>query len=137
MSIEWSEDLATGIARIDEQHRELYANVARLHQTMKEGRLADLPSVLDFLQRYALEHFATEEREMESAAYPGRADHRAAHQEFVAEFLRHRARLALGVSAADVVDLSAWLGRWLREHVRRVDGEMARYLRPRPARRTA
>jgi len=137
MSIEWSEDLATGIARIDEQHQELYANVARLHQTMKEGRLGDLHVVLDFLQRYAVEHFATEEHEMVAAAYPGLADHKAAHQAFVGEFLRHRRRLEFGPSAGDVMDLSTWLGRWLREHVRHVDGEMARYLRPRPARRTA
>jgi len=134
MSIEWSDDLATGMATIDDQHRELYANVAKLHAIMKERRLDDLPAVLDFLQRYALEHFATEEREMEKAGYPGLGDHQAAHQAFVSEYLRHRDHLRVGPTTGSVIALSAWLGGWLREHVRRVDGEMARYLRPLGAR---
>jgi hemerythrin-like metal-binding protein len=129
MGIEWSEELATGITLIDDQHRELYANVARLHAVMKERRLGELPDILHFLQGYALEHFATEVAAMESARYPGLADHTAAHDAFVGEFLRHRDRLTAAPTAGHVMDLSAWLGLWLRDHVRRVDGEMARFLR--------
>lgn len=135
MGIEWSSELATGIAEIDDQHRELYANVAKLHAVMKERRLRDLPDILHFLQGYVVEHFATEVAAMRSAGFPGLADHVAAHDAFVEEFLRHRARLAASPTASHVLDLSAWLGTWLRDHVRRVDGEMARYLRSPAGRR--
>lgn len=129
MAVQWTEDLATGVARIDEQHRELYRQVAALHEAMRAGHLAEVPAIVDFLQRYALEHFATEEREMAAAGYPGLAAHARLHQRFVDDFLRHKAVLVGDVAPSAVVALSHWLGEWLREHVRQVDGEMARFLR--------
>lgn len=129
MPVQWTEDLATGIDRIDAQHRELYAQVAALHEAMRGGQLGRVPAIVAFLQRYALEHFATEEREMAAAAYPDLAEHRRLHQQFVDDFLRHKALLAAGIAPSAVVALSQWLTDWLRDHVRRVDGAMARFLR--------
>lgn len=129
MPVQWTEDLATGIDQIDAQHRALYQQVAALHEAMRTSRLDQVPAVVEFLQRYALEHFATEEREMAAAAYPGLAEHRRLHQRFVDEFLRQRALLDAGITPSAVVDLSQWLTDWLRDHLRRVDAEMARHLR--------
>lgn len=132
MAVHWTEDLATGVGRIDEQHQELYRQVARLHDAMRAGRLDEVPAIMEYLQRYALEHFAAEEREMSAAAYPGLEAHRRLHQRFVDDLLRQRALLSAGISASAVVELSHWLSGWLGEHVRKVDGEMARYLRALP-----
>lgn len=129
MPVQWTEDLATGIEPIDEQHRELYARVAGLHEAMRERRLSEVPGLLDFLQRYVLEHFAAEEEQMTSAGYPGLGQHRRLHQHFVTEFLEHRRRLAGEVTPSAVVELSRWLTAWLGDHVRKVDGDMARFLR--------
>lgn len=129
MPVQWTEDLATGIDQIDAQHRALYRQVAALHEAMRTSRLDQVPAVVEFLQRYALEHFATEEREMAAAAYPGLAEHRRHHQRFVDEFLRQRALLDAGITPSAVVNLSQWLTDWLRDHLRRVDAEMARHLR--------
>jgi hemerythrin len=129
MPVRWTEDLATGIERIDDQHRELYDQVAALHEAMRANRLDRVPEVVEFLQRYALDHFALEEREMEAAAYPGLPEHRVIHQRFVEDFLRQKALLAARITPTAVIDLSRWLTDWLRDHVRRVDGDMARHLR--------
>ena len=129
MAIQWTEELATGIERIDAQHRDLYAQVASLHQAMRTSELDRVPAVLDGLQRYALEHFATEEREMAARAYPRLAQHRVLHRTFVDEFLRHRALLSDGVTLSGVVGLSVWLTDWLREHVRKEDGQLAEFIR--------
>jgi hemerythrin len=130
VSIQWTEDLSVGVEEIDAQHRELYATVAALHEAMRANRLERVPEILEFLQRYALEHFALEERHMASARYPHVEEHRAAHRAFVGDFLRHKAACAPGtIRPSAVVELSDWLGRWLREHVRKVDGRMGRHLR--------
>ncbi len=131
MPVQWTEDLATGIERIDEQHRELYQRVAGLHEAMRAGRLEDVPEMLDYLQRYAAEHFAAEEQQMTAAGYPGLIQHKRLHQRFVEEFLQHRQRLSPEVTPSAVVALSRWITEWLGAHVRSVDGEMARYLRRR------
>lgn len=129
MPIQWTEELATGIERIDAQHRDLYAQVAALHEAMRANRLDRVPAVLDGLQRYALEHFATEEREMMSRAYPRLAEHRVLHRAFVEDFLRQRALLSANVTLSGVVGLSVWLTDWLREHVRKEDGQLAEFIR--------
>jgi hemerythrin len=129
--VQWTDDLATGIAKIDAQHRDLYGQVAALHESMRTGRLEQVGETLEFLQRYALEHFATEEGEMAAAGYPGLAEHRRLHQRFVEDFLRQKAALTAQTTASAVVELSQWLTDWLRDHVRRVDGDMARHLRQR------
>ena len=129
MPVQWTEDLATGIERIDQQHQELYQQVAALHDAMRAGRMADVPATLEFLERYVVEHFTTEEREMAAARYPGLDLHRRRHLEFVEDLRRRQAALAAGPTVSAVVDLSHWLVGWLREHVRQIDGDMARYLR--------
>jgi hemerythrin len=130
VAIKWTDDLATGIERLDAQHRELYQEVAALQQAMRTHHLERVPAIIDFLQRYALEHFATEEREMAARGYPGLAEHAALHKAFVGQFLRHKALISAGVTPSAVLELSHWLSDWLRDHVRRVDGAMARHLRP-------
>jgi len=126
--IRWTEDLATGVEEIDDQHRRLYAAVADLHRSMRQGGVESVPETLAFLRRYVVEHFATEERQMAATGYPGLADHQAAHRAFVAEFTRLESAIAeRGAQPSLVVELSDWLGQWLRDHVRRVDGEMGRF----------
>ena len=129
MPIQWTEELATGVERIDAQHRDLYAQVAALHEAMRANQLDRIPVVLDGVQRYALEHFATEEREMAASGYPGLAAHKVLHRAFVDDFLRHRALLSASVTLSGVVGLSVWLTDWLRDHVRREDGQLAAFLR--------
>lgn len=129
MPVQWTDDLATGVARIDEQHQELYRQVAALHEAMRSGAMERVPAIVEFLQQYALEHFAMEEREMVSTGYPALSQHKRLHQRFVDDYLRHKALLAAGLSPAAVVELSSWLASWLREHVRTVDVDLARYLR--------
>ncbi len=129
MAIEWTDDLATGIEIIDEQHRELYRQVAALHGMMRAADLTQVPQVLAYLERYALEHFAEEERQMAAAKYPSRDSHARHHAMFVDDLGRQKAKLADGLTAYKVVALSTWVGEWLRDHVRKVDGDMARYLR--------
>ena len=135
VTIHWGQELATGIEQIDAQHRQLYETVAQLHTLMRSKALSEVDVVLDALTQYASEHFATEEREMRSSAYPGFDDHRAAHLAFVQEFVRIRGLLEVRPTVSGVVELSSWLSDWLREHVRGLDAEMARFLRPPPAHR--
>lgn len=129
MAIEWTSDLATGVDEIDAQHRELYANVAALHEAMRDGQLYRVMNTLEFLERYVRGHFGTEERWMAETRFPGLPAHRLIHQDFVREFRRRKeAFLAHGPIASQVLDLSEWLGEWLRDHVRGVDRELGQFL---------
>src|SRR5512133_1034359 len=111
MAVQWTQDLATDIRDIDEQHRDLFANVAALRDSMRLGSAAGAARTINFLERYTVDHFATEERWMEQTGYPDLPAHRAAHQALLAEFTKRKAVFTRnGATASLVLDLSDWLG---------------------------
>jgi len=125
----WTPELATGVAEIDLQHRELLDWIATLEGAARGGHLDRAEEALRFLERYAAEHFATEERHMASTGYPGMAGHQALHAAFTVELARRKAEfLASRSQASLLVGLAEWLADWLREHVHGADAEMARHL---------
>jgi hemerythrin len=129
LSIVWTDDLATGVDDIDEQHRELYRHVAALHEAMKSGALHQARELVVFLRGYAVDHFVAEEQAMRAARYPGLDAHRQEHRRFVEEYEHHAERLSARASPTAIVELSSWLSDWLRGHVRGTDREMAAFLR--------
>lgn len=132
MPLAFPEELAIGIQAVDDQHRAFYDQLNRLHAAMREHDLAEVDRIADYLVVYASEHFALEERLMIEAGYPGFPEHLEHHGAFVKELRRWRERLTVeGPTTGFVVELSQWLTGWLRDHIRRVDGRMARFLRER------
>jgi hemerythrin len=135
MPLTFPEDLLVGIEQIDDEHRAFYEEINELHAAMRAHELGRVSEIVVFLEGYVRHHFSNEERLMVDQGYPGFPEHLARHEEFITEFKRWRARFAdKGVSPALVVELSDWLTRWLGDHVRKVDGELARFLRGRTAR---
>jgi len=128
----WRPDLSTGIPEVDGQHRELLAQIAALGHAARTGDVAHAADVLAYLERYAAEHFATEERIMRDLGYPQLEPHRALHEAFSAQMAarkeahgRERSPVAL------LVDLARWMEAWLSEHVLGADAELARFCRTR------
>jgi hemerythrin len=134
MPLRWEPHLAIGVAAIDDQHQELFRNVNALLAAMRGRRgAAEVPRLLDFLGRYAVEHFAGEERLMREVRYPGLEAHRREHTEFAQDFQALRQEYeAGGATPAVVVRLNVWLCGWLRRHVSDTDQDMGRYLADRP-----
>ncbi len=128
--LEWSNRFATGIAEIDDQHQELFRQVNRLLEACSQGTgKALLPEIFDFLGKYAVEHFATEERYMERYGYPELAEHRKVHQEFVRTFLQFRQQAeAQGPGVHLVVQVNRVLVDWLKNHILKMDQEMGKFL---------
>jgi len=139
MSLRWEPALAIGVAVVDDQHRELFRQVNLLLAALREERGAgEVGRLLEFLGRYAVEHFAAEERLMRETAYPGLEPHRREHVDFVQAFQELcRSYLARGPRPEVLVRLQVWLGSWLRRHVGQTDQALGRYLagagRPAPA----
>jgi hemerythrin len=128
--LEWTEPLATGIAEIDEQHRELF----RCADRVREAALADDAAALDrnvaFLREYVEEHFRAEEAYMATRRYPGLARHQLEHAALRDAVLEieadHRLRALGAVSRARV---ERFLSDWLRTHIGLSDLAFAHFAR--------
>ena len=131
MTIAWQDELAIGHHEIDAQHREIFERFHRLTAACEEGRgTAELAELVGFLEEYAREHFATEERLMVEYGFPGLAAQEEAHRSFMAETARFRQRLgAEGASDELLLALKGSLIRWLIQHIRNLDGEFGSYLK--------
>lgn len=128
MGFSWSEEYATGVAEIDEQHKELLAQVDRLLGAIRTDPGA-IGRLLDFLGDYAVSHFDMEERLMEHQAYPHAEPHREAHAGFVRAFGRIRYDYDLdGLSEGMSELISGWLVEWLKGHILEKDRALGRWL---------
>ena len=126
----WRPDLATGISEIDRQHEELLANVTMLRSAARTGQAGMAEMALTFLERYAAEHFAAEERAMWQAGYPDLDAHWSLHLAFATELARRKAEYRESPSPADLLlELGVWMDRWLEDHLMGADAVMARFLR--------
>lgn len=125
----WTPSLATGDAKIDHQHREIFRRLDLLTAAMVRGDRQEAGKLFEFLGTYVGEHFAAEERAMGTSSYAQAASHRSEHARFVRDYLAIGKDLEAGEPAeAVVLELNDWLGSWLTGHILKADVELARHL---------
>lgn len=116
----WSSRFETGIAIIDQQHQALFEAVNKLADSFKNGTAsAQVKASMDFLVKYTVEHFQTEEKFMKEMGYPKLTSHTAEHAQLVAKAKDLQARLAEGKPVT--VEVTSFLADWLKHHINEVD----------------
>ena len=132
--LEWTQALSVGVEEIDAQHRELFDRAARLLEGIRGGEPEELGALLDFLYRYAVEHFGAEEEHMRRTGFPGYARHKAEHDRFISDLLAlAREHERKGAGAFMALKVNHWLTEWLRSHVSGTDAELGKFLVKRSA----
>ena len=127
---EWNRRLETGIATIDEQHRQLLGLLSRLFEAMQDGAgNRVLGEIIERLQDYARDHFRVEEELMQQYGFPECEAHHAEHAMFqrkVAKFQEQQRRGdAEGVLSVQAV---LFLRNWLTAHIGSVDQSLGAFL---------
>ncbi len=130
MKLKWTKALSCGIKEIDNQHRKMIKTIERLTTAMSKGRGTDeIESTVKFLENYVVERFITEELLMESHAYPQTGFHKTQHTLFLNSLAKFRKEFRIeGASPALAANLQSELGRWLVNHIMKVDKDMGVYL---------
>lgn len=130
LHIQWSENIAVGIAQIDQQHRELINRINNLFDALLLGRAKDaIYQTMAFLEEYIHEHFTTEERYMRENSYPEYQQHVAQHEHFRAQVQQMKQQLLdEGASSALVMDLNRQIVHWLTNHIAVTDKRMAQFI---------
>ena len=127
----WQEEphryrFATGVERIDRQHKMLFKMAEDYRLALDEGQGERVyRAFLDSLDLYARSHFRFEEGCMEQCHCPAAQSNRDAHGRFVdvlAQF--HQRYAAKGFDPADARGLTNTLDRWLADHIGRIDVQL-------------
>lgn len=116
----WSSRYETGIRIIDTQHKALFEAVNKLADSFKAGTSkAQVKDSLDFLVKYTVEHFQTEEKYMRDMDYPKLTSHMAEHAQLILKAKDLQDKLAEGKSMT--MDVTIFLADWLKHHINDVD----------------
>ena len=128
--VEWDEKLATGVAEIDDQHREIFVRFNDLLEACNRGRSRELlADILEFMNRYVLQHFQDEERLQQSVNYPRFTAHQSIHQELGGRFLLLQEKFAaFGSTVQLVIETCKLLSEVLFEHIQEHDKALAEFL---------
>ena len=122
-TVTWDEQLATGLATIDSEHRRLFEQINRI--VLLSANVASGEQILQelmALQQCAIQHFSTEEEMMER--YQVSEAHRTAHVHAHQEFARQikRANLLAKENPEATIDLRhAFMADWLLHHIAHMD----------------
>jgi hemerythrin len=127
----WRDEMATGNADIDNQHRELLRKVDDLLKACRERRMRDeIAPLVWFLKRYARKHFRDEERLQLESGFPGYPEHKAEHDAFYQEVQNLEKRYAQdGATTVLIVESVHMMCEWLHTHFNQMDRVLVEFLR--------
>ena len=128
----WNPAWETGIAGVDDQHRELLHRMGVLSEHIAELSQHDvLPEVIEtalYLRKYVEVHFNAEEALMAKTGYPGLGQHREVHVE-----MRNQLNLLIDAFLKDhgnlTFSLMEFLVTWLLDHINTHDRQFGQFMR--------
>ncbi len=126
--MKWSDDYATGVPRIDEDHQMIFKMAEDFRAALDVGRGDVVYSVLlESLSVYCRSHFAFEERCMEEFRCPAAEENKEAHGRFVEKLSEFQERYATsGYDHTDARRLVDTVDQWLDNHICRIDVHLKR-----------
>ena len=121
--MKWSDEFATGIARLDEQHKMIFTMADDFRTALDAGRGERVYSaLLHALDVYIGAHFGFEEGCMEQYRCPVARRNKDAHVRFAKVLAGFRERnTASGFQRTEARRLVDTLDKWLSSHICRID----------------
>lgn len=129
--MKWSAKYATGVERIDKQHKMLFRMSGDFREALDEGHGEHVyGGLLESLGAYARAHFGFEEGCMERSQCPAAQQNKRAHVKFVAALSELQERYkAVGFDHLDAQRLVDFIDQWLAEHICGIDLQMKEHIK--------
>jgi len=98
---------------------------------MEAGRgKEEVTETIVFLKKYVREHFCDEEELMINHNFPGYAEQRKEHNQFIKDFLALEGEFeAKGANSHFVVQAQLFLSSWLINHINKSDKAIGEFLK--------
>lgn len=131
MPVQWSDDFATGVDQVDQQHRRLFSILDDFEVRMNRKENANtLISVLHDLNNYTREHFAYEEGCMDRCICTSACVNKMAHQRFLRMVDQYLQACKTGTPDRGLFEsLHNELVDWLKSHICKIDTSLRKHAR--------
>lgn len=126
---EFTKNLETGNAMIDNEHRELIQAVNKLLEACSEGKgRTSMDETIKFLNSYVNQHFSHEEQLQKQYSYPGFSAHRAFHESYKKTLKEITSKISTaGPTIAELGELNKHIGL-LITHIKAEDKKLAAFI---------
>lgn len=129
--IEWHPAYSVQVSKFDEQHKILIKLINDLHAAMKEGEgHGMLGEIFQSLADYTKNHFADEERMMETNTYSDLSRHKTAHDHLLKRVRELQNEFVEGNGIISISVLN-FLKDWLITHIQGEDKKYGRFFNDR------
>lgn len=121
--IQWEEKYATGVAKVDDQHKWLFDFANSLEEQLRdESQKTDFDHILNSMKEYAQRHFHYEEDCMNKWKCPVAAENKKAHEQFIWAYENFMERLNReGYSDALAWKIHNMVEKWITNHICQID----------------
>lgn len=124
----WSDHYSVGVKQFDAQHQQLFRLVNELFAAMQAGQGNDvLQGILFGLVRYTKDHFAAEEKVMDSLHYAGLKQHIDEHRKLTEQVEKFTQDFKAGKQTLSISVLN-FLKHWLVDHIGTCDHKYSAHL---------
>jgi len=121
----WNKNLETGIALIDDEHKELFRMIDDLVDAKQPDRIR---KAINFLSDYIKIHFRDEEKLHADSKYPKAIIHKGYHSGYIRAFTTMKNKLEQeGENLQNKMAVTKNVMDWLKNHILVHDLEFARY----------
>lgn len=110
----WNKEYVTGVSVIDEQHKQLFSILDKLHITSSTEEVYDL---FEALLEYTVYHFNAEEEYLLQFDQKHAQDHKKKHDEFIQMINEKDLNLLDDNSQVFQDDLFTMVSHWIKSHV--------------------
>lgn len=120
--ITWSDEYATGVDIIDEQHKVLFDYFLEVEDIVQSGNAEDIRQMVKKLLDYAVWHNEFEEGLMEQAGYPMVVPHGKIHAAFKERALAYEKKIEKEDNPIKLArEIRTDIALWLINHIKRED----------------
>jgi len=131
--IAWTEEMSVGVPEIDADHQILMELIAQIDDAAAGAEAKEVTgSVLGALLDYTDFHFQREERLQEAIGFPETEQHKRQHAGLKRQVLEFLGRYSRAPDTAAAGELSAFLHRWLVDHILTQDMRFKPYALAKP-----
>jgi hemerythrin len=125
---EWSEELATNVPKIDEQHKYFISLINKAEDLVETNAMKEeVDEIINELDLYGRKHFDTEEKFLDEINYPKKSEHSILHIHIDKQLkIYYQSILFKGAKPNELLD---FLSKWFESHLRNDDKQWADFYR--------
>ena len=117
----WSDELSVNISSFDNEHKRLLEMLNKLNDAMSQGHGQKvIAGILSELANYTKTHFKHEEDAMLKCNYPGLAEQRSQHTDFINKLQDMQNQYNSGNMTLSI-QVFNFLVSWVQNHIKKTD----------------